>query len=145
MSMKMTREQAATLATLHPEADSAAVSVVVDRTFHLPPALYFGTVGSYFGFLGLMTIAFGNANLVIPMVIFAFSIIAGFSIPYIWSTMNPDSGQRTIDWGRFLGEGVQTLTGKLTASEAAVQVLTLPVLIFLWGVAALIIGSSVRG
>jgi hypothetical protein len=144
MSMRMTRDEVATKATVHSDQDNA-VSVVVDRGFHLPPAIYGLTVGAYLGFLGIMTLAFGTAHLAIPMVIFAVSIIGGFIIPYIWATMKPDSGQRAIDMGRFKGKGVQTLTGPLTAGEASAQVLTLPILIFCWGLAVLVISSFVSG
>jgi len=143
MSMKMTHEDIAVVADV--VSADVKVETVVDRTFHLPPALYVGTVGAYLGFLALMLMTFGTPALGIPMVVFAFSIIAGFSIPYIWVTMKPDSGQRTIDLGRFHSAGVQTLTGKLTSSEAAVQVLTLPVLIFCWGLAVVVIRSFVSG
>lgn len=146
MSMRMTREEVAAVASVRTDQDlSEQGSVVVDRAFHLPPSLYGLTVGSYLGFLAIMTAAFGTAQLVIPMIVFAVSIIGGFVIPYIWATMKPDSGQRAIDWGRFKGRGIQTHTGPLAASEAAAQVLTLPLLIFCWGLAVLVISSFVSG
>lgn len=144
MSMRMTRDEAAEKALVHPEQEGA-VSVTVDRAFHMPPVLYAVTVGAYLGFLAVMFAAFGNPHLVIPMVIFAVSIIGGFGIPCVWATMKPDTGHRSIDWGRFRGKGIQTLTGPLAAGEAAAQVLTLPILIFFWGLAVLVIASFVSG
>ena len=143
MSMRMTREEIATVADVQPEQKLHGTTV--DRSFRLPGGIYGLTVGCYLGFLAVMAVGFGNPYIIIPMVIFAVSIIAGFTIPYIWATMKPGSGQRAPDWGRFQGEGIETLTGRLTAGEAAAQVLVLPVLIFLWGIAAIIIGSLVGG
>lgn len=144
MSMRMTREEVAAVAAVRTSQDEM-VSVTVDRGFHLPPSLYAVTVGAYLGFLVVMTAAFGNPHLILPMIIFAVSIIGGFVIPYVWATMKPDSGHRAIDWGRFKGKGIQTLTGPLAASEAAAQVLTLPILIFCWGLAVLVISSFISG
>lgn len=144
MSLRMTHEEVAAVAIVRTGQDET-LSVTVDRAFHLPPLLYAVTVGAYLGFLGMMSIAFANPHLVIPMIIFAVSIIGGFGIPYVWATMKPDSGQRPVDWGRFKGKGIQTLTGPLSANEAAAQVLTLPILIFCWGLAVLVIFSLVNG
>jgi len=143
MSMRMTREEIGIIADVLPEQKLHGTEV--DRSFHMPGGIYAITVGCYLGFLAIMAVGFGNPHLIIPMVIFAVSIIAGFALPYIWATMKPDSGQRAMDWGRFKAHGIETLTGRLTAGEASAQVLVLPVLIFFWGIAAIIICSLVGG
>ena len=58
------------------EAPAAKETVEVDRSFGLPKELYFGTVAGYLGFLALMTVAFMNPVLIIPMVIFVGFIFA---------------------------------------------------------------------
>jgi hypothetical protein len=128
-------------------ADLSAVATVTDapgrtqvnRTFELPPALYIGTLLGYFGFLTIMTVCFMNPELALPMAVFGFSIIAGFGLGYKWVAMNPDNAAKTLTWGQFGNRGVQTLSGGLTAFEASVQVLILPVLIVFWGLAIAVI------
>lgn len=131
MTSQITREQIAARATIH---SGMYAPTVVDRTFELPGGLYVATIGCYLGFLAIMALGFGAPALAIPMAMFAISIGAGFAIPAIWVRMKPDSGIRPLDWGRFASGGIQTFTGRVTAGEAAAQVLVLPVLILLWGV-----------
>jgi hypothetical protein len=116
---------------------------IVDRTFELPRALYAMTVGLFLAFLGVMTIGFGNPELALPMVLFAFTIVAGFGICTIWATMKPEKDRRALSWNTFSRTGIQIATGRITAKEASIQVLMLPLLIFLWGIAAVIIAALV--
>lgn len=142
MAEKRNRQQLADQADVH--AAPGHQPTVVDRTFELPASLYKLTVGLFLGFIALMAVSFPNMELVIPMVIFAFFIVAGFGIPTIWATMRPDHPEKPKSWSRFQADGIQTGTGKTSASAATIQVLILPVLIFLWGVAAVSIAALVR-
>lgn len=142
MAEKRNRQQLADQADVRAVPDRAPTQV--DRTFELPASLYKVTVGLFLAFIALMAASFPNMELVIPMVIFAFFIIAGFGIPTIWATMHPDHPEKPKSWSRFQADGIQTGTGKTSASAATVQVLILPVLIFLWGVAAVSIAALVR-
>lgn len=142
MAEKLNRHQLADQADVH--AAPGHQPTVVDRTFELPASLYKLTVGLFLGFIALMAVSFPNMELVIPMVIFAFFIVAGFGIPTIWATMRPDHPEKPKSWSRFQADGIQTGTGKTSASAATIQVLILPVLIFLWGVAAVSIAALVR-
>lgn len=117
--------------------------VEVDRTFELPRALYATTVGCYLGFLAITATAFGNPGLIIPMVIFAFFILAGFAIPTIWTRLSPETKSRATNWGKFRSDGIMTHTGRLTARDATIQMLILPVLIVLWGLAVVMIAATV--
>ncbi|ANY20152.1 hypothetical protein A6F68_01639 [Tsuneonella dongtanensis] len=140
MSRHLTREivaEAATVRTelLHP--------VTVDRTFELPRGLYLSTVGLYLGFLAVMAFGMGSPELIIPMVIFAFFIVAGFAIPAIWTRMRPNNPAGPLDWNRFRSKGVMTATGRLSAGEATAQMLVLPVLIFAWGIVCVTIAALV--
>jgi hypothetical protein len=117
----------------------APVRTRVNRNFGLPTGLYAGTVGLYLGFLAIMTVLFMNPELAIPMVLFAGVIIVGFGICGIWATMKPENDTAPLSWGQFANRGIQTLSGHLTAGEAAAQVLILPTLIVCWGLAVAVI------
>lgn len=107
----------------------------IDRSFELPTGLYLATAAFYLGFVAVMGLSFMNPGLVLPMVIFALFIVAGFGTPALWARMNPAKSGRALTWGQFRHRGIMTATGRLGAGAAAVQVLILPVLIFAWGVA----------
>ena len=118
---------------------------VVDRTFELPKGLYLGTVGLYLGFLAVMAAGLSTPGLVIPMAIFALFIIAGFGLPLVWTRLMPASGQRNMRWADLTRRGIATHTGRVSARDASVQVLILPVLIFCWGLTVVTIVGSVTG
>jgi hypothetical protein len=113
----------------------------VDRNFGLPTGLYVATVGLYLGFLAVMSVAFINPELAIPMVIFAFFIIAAFGVAGYWAKMGPTNDTRPLNWGQFSSRGIQTETGHISASAAMVQVLILPALIFVWGMSVAVIAA----
>lgn len=115
----------------------------VDRQFGLPAALYGAMVGCYLGFLAIAAITFGNATLAIPLVIFAVAIIAGFGVPGLWTRLK-DNSTMAPTLGEFARHGVMTNTGRLSATDAAIQILTLPVLVLVWGVVAFVIAALVR-
>lgn len=123
--------------------DAPVKGVEVDRTFEMPRALYGATVGLYLAFLGVMAAGFASPGLIIPMAIFAFFIIAGFGVPTIWTRLNPETKARALSWGKFKSEGIMTHTGRLAPRDAAIQMLILPVLIVLWGLAVVMIAAAV--
>lgn len=116
----------------------------VDRTFQLPKGLYFATVGMYLGFLAVMAAGFSSPGLIIPMAIFAFFIVAGFGVPTIWTKLAPATTSKSMSFAKLRREGVATLTGRLPAKDAAVQMLILPVIVFCWGVSTVTIAALVR-
>lgn len=140
MTRHLERDLVATKAKVH---ETIPGRHEVDRTFELPPFAYAATVGLYFGFLGVVTAGFGNPGLIIPLAICAIIVVAGFGVPTLWTRMAPASRKHAMTWGRFQGQGIATLTGRLTAGEAMAQVLVLPVLIFLWGLAVVTIAALV--
>ena len=140
MSRHLTRELVAEAAEVRSEL---LHPVTVDRTFEIPRALYFATAGCYLGFVGIMALGFASPGLVIPMTIFAFFIVAGFGIPAVWTRMQPDNPVGAMAWDRFRRSGIMTLTGRLTAGEAAAQMLVLPILIVLWALTCVTIAALV--
>jgi hypothetical protein len=143
MAERITRQLVAEKALVHPEA-ALTLPHTVDRNFELPAALYIGTAAGYLGFLGLMTVAFGNPGLIIPMAIFVVFIAMLFGVAAMWMRMKPEHPQRLTAWNRFRRQGIMTAYGHSTAGAATVQVLILPGLILLWGVAVTVIAAVVR-
>ena len=124
--------QAATITT-------APVLTKVDRNFGLPTALYAATVGLYLGFLGVMAMLFLVPEMIIPLAICVGFVLIAFGLAGQWARMKPENSSAPLSWAQFSHRGIQTLTGHLTAGEAAVQVLVLPVLILLWGLSIAVI------
>ena len=141
MSKHLTRElvaeQAAIVAAPKPRHE-------VDRTFELPKGLYAATVALYLGFLAVMATGLSSPGLVIPMVIFTLFIVAGFGVPAIWARLAPAPRSRQMSFAQLRRDGFATLTGRISARDASVQMLILPVIIFRWGVTTVTIAALVR-
>ncbi|RGP40120.1 hypothetical protein BPTFM16_00396 [Altererythrobacter insulae] len=114
-----------------------------DRSFELPTALYAATVGLYFAFLGVMYAGLSSPGLVIPMAIFAIFIVGLFGVPAIWTRLAPENESQPLTLGKFGSAGIMTHTGRLAARDATIQMLILPVLVLLWGVAVVTIVALV--
>jgi hypothetical protein len=110
----------------------------------MPSSLYYATVGLYLAFLGTMSAMLFNPELALPMAIIVGSVIFGFGLNRKWAGMKPQNDSRAMTWGQFSNRGMQTLSGHLTAFEASVQVLLLPVLIVFWGLSVAVIIAIVR-
>lgn len=148
MAQKLNRAAIAAHADVHDELPSAHEPHRVDRTFELPSGLYVATAGCYLVFLATTGLAFSHAELIIPMVVLVLLIVAAFGLPGVWSGLAPDSsatfGSKPKSWARFQRDGINSLTGHNTAGEATVQVLILPALIVIWGLAVVTIAAFVR-
>jgi hypothetical protein len=143
MAERLTRQIVAEQAIIHEEC-TLRVPHAVDRTFELPAALYAGTAAGYLGFLALMVAGFGNPKLILPVAIIVVFIVMFFGVNAMWMRMKPATSKGLTSWGRFQREGVMTAYGRCTAGAATVQVLILPVLILLWGLAVVTIAALVR-
>ena len=141
MVEQLTREKIAQQADIR--IDAPRVAAPTDRTFELPTGLYAATVALFLGFIGTLAVGFGNPEMVIPFVIFAFFVVAGFGVPAIWTHLAPASKSKAKTWARFQQEGIMTAYGRTTARDATVQVLILPVLIFAWGLVCVTIAALV--
>ena len=143
MAEQLNRQTLAEQATVHAEPPAQPHSTQVDRTFELPAGLYRATVALYLGFIATMALAFSNPQLIIPLVLFALIIVAGFGIPAIWAGLARQALSKAKSWARFQRDGIMTGSGRAGARDAVVQVLILPVLIFIWGVCAVVVAALV--
>ena len=143
MVEKLTREKIAEHAIVHVAPPACIRNAPVDRTFELPPALYAAMVGLFLGFLAVTGLGFAHPEMIIPMAIFTLFIVAGFGLPTIWTRMEPANPARPMCPARFRRDGIQTATGRNTATQATVQVLILPALLLVWGLAAVTIAALV--
>ena len=141
MSKNLTRELIAQQAAI---VEAPAKRHEHDRTFELPKALYGATVALYLGCLAVMATGLATPGLIIPMAIFTIFVAAGFGVPAIWTKLAPETPSRQMSFAQLRREGIQTLTGRLPAKDAAVQMLILPVIIFCWGVTTITIAALVR-
>lgn len=114
----------------------------IDRNFGLPTALYGVTVGCYLGFLAIVGTVFANPVLALPVAIMAFLVIAAFAVPAVWTRL-ADNRSKPATQGEFEARGIMTNTGRLSARDATIQVLILPVLLVVWGLAVAVIAATV--
>lgn len=129
MAERISQQDLARVATI-----TAAPSLTrVDRSFGLPTGLYVATVAAYMAFIGVMAMTLMNPGLIVPLAICAFFIAAAFGVPTLWVRMKPDSNSRALSLAQFGHRGIETMTGHLTAPEATIQGLILPVPILAWG------------
>ena len=142
MAERISRQAVAEKAIVHAET-ALLPAHVVDRTFELPTGLYIATAALFLGFMAVTAIGFSDPELILPIAVIVLTIVAGFAIPGMWVKLAPESGRKALTWSRFLAEGIATEHGRVSARDATVQVLILPVLIFLWGVATVTIAALV--
>jgi hypothetical protein len=107
----------------------------VDRSFGLPPVLHIATFGLYFAFLTVMSLGLGSRELAVPLAICFIFLTMAAVVPAKWVTMKPVNRTPVQGWVDFVQDGINTHTGNMRAKDAVAQVLILPVLIFIWGVA----------
>lgn len=141
MSRRITRTE------LLAQADLTAPPVpraCTDRSFELPPALHVAVALLFIGFVSVLSFAFRNPELAVPYGVFVAFIAAFFAVPGLWARMKPeDSRTRALSWTRFAEQGIDTATGRSSATEATVLVLLLPVLIFGWAIAIAVIAALI--
>jgi hypothetical protein len=143
MAERVTRQLIAERALIH-ETPVLRRPTVVDRNFELPTALYAAMAGLFLAAAGVMALGFAAPMMAVPTAIIAVFIAMFFAVPATWVRMKPQNPQRATSWARFRRHGIQTPYGRSTAAAATVQVLILPVLILVWGLAVVTIAALVR-
>lgn len=114
-----------------------------DRTFGLPSALQAGFFGLFLAYLGVMAVGFPHPEMVLPMAIFVIFTVAFYVVPMLWTMMAPPNASKAMTMGQLLSRGMAIHTGHCSGGAAVAQVLVLPVLILLWGVAVVAIAALV--
>ena len=113
-----------------------------DHSFELPTGIYAAMALLFFGFLAVLAIGLANPNLVVPMAINFIFLTAFFAVPVIFVRGTAGHG-RGLRWHEFMAKGIETATGRSSGKDAAVLILTLPVLIFAWSLAIVAINALV--
>ncbi|HEX5237960.1 MAG TPA: hypothetical protein VFW39_05800 [Sphingomicrobium sp.] len=114
-----------------------------DQSFELPGRLYVAMATMFVGFIAVLAFSFRGSHMAVAYgVIFAF-LGAYFAIPAIFPQMKPEGRTKALSWAVFRYKGIQTATGRATATEATVLVLLLPFLILCFGIAIATIASLV--
>lgn len=125
-----------------PETQPVRHQVEVDRNFGLPTAFYVAMAACYAGFLVITVTAFASPLLIVPMAVIGLFLVMFFGIPTVWTRFRGnDSSPETL--GEFEVKGIMTNTGPLHPRDAATQMLILPVLLVLWGLAVVTIAAIV--
>lgn len=112
-----------------------------DRSFGLPTGLLATFYGLFLAYLAVMGLGFAHPEMILPMAIFVIFTVGFYVVPMMWAVMKPDNGSKAMTMGELLGRGVATNTGHSGGGAAIAQVLVLPVLIFLWGIAVVAIAA----
>jgi multidrug efflux pump subunit AcrB len=99
------------------------------RVFDMHPAVHGLTVAAYALFATILCATFMAPEMIVPAAIVAVSVVALFLTPGLWARVAPDDGKPKQSWAEFMDEGVDTITGRLTAGQAMAQILTLPILV----------------
>ncbi len=143
MAERFDRQQVAEKAIIH-ETPVLRQPTVVDRNFELPTGIYVAMAGLFLAFIGVTAAGFSSPGLIVPMAVIVVFIAMFFAVPTMWVRMNPESAQSATSWARFQRFGIMTAFGRSSASAATVQVLILPVLLLVWGLATVTIAALVR-
>ncbi|HEX8194180.1 MAG TPA: hypothetical protein VF552_14895 [Allosphingosinicella sp.] len=113
------------------------------RAFDMHPAVHGLTIAAYALFATILCATFMAPGMIIPAAIVAVSVVALFLVPGLWARVVPDDGKPRQSWAEFMDEGVDTITGRLTAGAAMAQMLTLPALVVVLAIAIAIIKGSI--
>lgn len=115
-----------------------------DRSFELPPAIHIATALMFIGFVSVLSFAFRNPEMAVPWGVFVAFIAAFFIVPGLWTRMKPEESRTpALTWARFAEQGIDTATGRTSATEATVLVLLLPFLILCWAIAVATIAALI--
>lgn len=112
-----------------------------DHNFELPAALYATMFALLAGFLVILAVGFANPGLAVPMVINAIFLTAFFGIPILFVRAVHDE-KRSLGWSEFMERGIKTASGHSSGRDATTLVLLLPLFIFCWAIAIIVIVAT---
>jgi hypothetical protein len=114
-----------------------------DQTFELPGGLYVAMATMFAGFIAVLALAFRGGHMAVSYgVIFAF-IGLYFAIPAIFPQMKAEGRTKALSWAMLRYKGIQTATGRSSATEATVLVLLLPFVVLCFGIAVATIAALI--
>ncbi|MBS0278298.1 MAG: hypothetical protein JSR81_11800 [Proteobacteria bacterium] len=120
-----------------------AVSTVCYEQMH--PGVYKVALACWMGFLGVFVVTFfSSANALFMIVIDGVYAVMFFGIPWVFHRIAPQSVVRPRDFFSFLNGSVDTIYGPIRASEALLQVILVPLLLGIGGIAIGFIIQSAR-
>ena len=96
-----------------------------ERVFDLHPAVHMALLGLYLSFAGILLTSFMGKDLVVPAAIVVIGILSLFITPGLWSRIAGDD-LRKQTLSEFFQEGMECITGRLTAGQALAQIMVLP-------------------
>lgn len=115
-----------------PEMEPISQRPVFQATPAAPdvPAAVGGLIAaSYAGLIAALAIAtVGSAQSIFVIVIVALFVVAFFTVPRIFFSVERDSGAR-VSFDDFLRKGITTFTGRNSGKAALVQMLVVPVML----------------
>jgi len=113
-----------------------------ERVFDLHPALHAAVFGGFFAYLAIMWATFATGELILPFAIFVIFLAAAWIVPACWARVAGTPG-RKASWSEFMRDGFVCETGRVSAGAAMGQVLIMPAMLILWGLAIAVIKASV--
>ena len=106
-----------------------------DHSFELPSALYVAMAGLFFGFVTILALS-SRTHMLVSYGVIAALIGIFFAVPALFVRATPpQSRNRSLAWRDFMNRGIDTATGRSSGRDAAVLILSLPVLILIFGIA----------
>ncbi|HSM96925.1 MAG TPA: hypothetical protein VLT91_12830 [Rhizomicrobium sp.] len=120
-----------------------AASAVCHEQMH--PGVYKVALACWMGFLGVFVLTFlTSANALFMIAIDAVYAAMFFGIPWVFYRMTPKTGPAPRDFFNFLGGRLDTIYGPIRASEALLQVILVPLILGIGGIAIGFIIQSAR-
>jgi len=120
-----------------------ALSTTIHEQMH--PGVYKVALACWMGLLGVFVITFfSSANALFMVVIDCVYAAMFFGIPWIFHRMTPQNGSAPRDFFSFLNGRLDTIYGPIRASEALLQVILVPLVLGIGGIAIGLIIQSAR-
>lgn len=114
---------------------------IEQRNFGLPVRLHATYFGLFLAFLGVMAFGMQTPHLIIPIAVCVWFTTAFYVVPMLWTKVGPQTGTKAMSMGELERKGIMTYTGWCSGRDAAIQMLILPGLVFMWGVATVTIAA----